>query len=343
MCNKYAATDAAGTENGEPEHPYTNLKGLLYSLSPGQTGCLQSGETFDEHLVELEHHGGSEGAPVTITSTNPSEPAVITNAVRLYAGSNYVTIEHVDFRWFMPKPWATWNAAGNAGGTYNPEDAVQISIIAHYDSLIDDEVDSEGSDICVDVQHNNESTAEHTLLEGDHFVDCGPPVTGEHSVPNEEPGWHQHAIYDYGVDTTVRNDYILGSSRDGVLLYPSSVGAVVENNLFDDNGAGITLSEASSNATIRHNIIVDSTSPKGWYDYGFAPELTSGSGNTFSHNCLYANTGGEIDGYLHEPVSLPGVTIGENLLGTNPDLTSSLTLEPASPCLGDGPDSAQPG
>ena len=103
MCNKYAASDAAGTENGEPEHPYKNLKGLLYSLSPGQTGCLQSGETFDEHVAEMEHHGGAEGAPVTITSTNPSEPAIITNAVRLYAGSNYITIEHVDFRWYMPQ------------------------------------------------------------------------------------------------------------------------------------------------------------------------------------------------------------------------------------------------
>ena len=80
----------------------------------------------------------------------------------------------------------------------------------------------------------------------------------------------------------------------------------MENNLFDENGAGITLTEASSNATIRHNIIVDSTSPKGWYDYGFAPELTSGSGNTFSHNCLYDNTGGEIDSYLTNQCRFPG-------------------------------------
>lgn len=343
MCNKYAASGATGVENGELEHPYKNLNGLLYSLAPGQTGCLQSGETFDEHVAEIEHHGGTESAPVTITSTDPSQPAIITNALRLYAGANYITIEHVDFRWYMPKPWATWNAAGNPEGTPNPEDAVQISIIAHHDSLIDDEINSEGSDICVNVQLNSESTAEHTLLEGDHFIDCGPPVTGEHKLPNEEPGWHQHAIYDYGIATKIRDNYILGSSRNGVVLYPWSYGAVVENNLFDENGAGITLSEASSNATIRHNIIVNSRSPKGWYDYGFAPELTSGTGSVFSHNCLYDNSGGEIDSYDHEPVSLPGVSISENLLGSNPDLTSSLTLEPSSPCLGDGPESAQPG
>jgi virginiamycin B lyase len=358
-CNKFAAEPSKGgsdSNTGEEAHPYATLKKLASSLSAGQTGCVFSGQTIDvkePQTLKNETHG-TEAKPITITSTNSSNPATITSWVALEAGSDWLTFTHLNFKWSMPKPWLCWNAEGNAiecpGEPENAEDHVQISVDAHHDSFTYDEIENEDTDICVNLSKWEGSTAEHTLLEHDRIHNCGAPFTGEKKVVNEEPAWHDHAIYDYGIGTEIFNNYIYHNSRNGILFYGGGNGGVAEHNIIDENGNGIDFGN-TINDTVQWNIITNSSldslgkcAPTGCDD--FAASAGGTSGGIFKHNCTYGNLSGEIEYFTEEPAELEGVTVAENKLKTNPlyknAATHEYTLAQGSSCLGYGPDTAQP-
>jgi hypothetical protein len=350
-CNLFAAPDGSDSYVGSQAAPFRSLSRLVSSLKAGQTGCLQSGQTFDSGgnvtLESYEAHG-EEGKPVTITSTNPGEPATITHSLAFEHGVNYLTFTHVNFNWSVPKPWVCWNAEGDivsgevvsgpgkctAGSSYG-ESAVQIAIGGKDDSLTYDEITNDDTNICI-IGGNR---AEGAVIEHDRIHNCGPTVESAQSgfpIPNEEPGWHSHGVYDLGHGTIIKNDYIYDNSRDGVLLYGGGEGAIVEHNVLDHNGAGIWFGD-DNNDRAALNIITNSTSPRGVDDYGIG-SYKSGSGNVASDNCLDGNLSGEIEG--------GGFTLSNNKTDTNPLYVNTeqhqYTLQADSPCLGYGPDSAQP-
>jgi hypothetical protein len=350
-CNLYASTSGSDSNAGTQSAPFRSLSKLVSSLRAGQTGCLQSGETFDSNgnvALEAGEAHGEEGRPVTITSTDPGEPATITHSLAIEAGVNYLTIEHVDFNWTVPKPWVCWNAEGNivpgkiisgpgkcATGTPYAESAVQIAIGGKGDSLNYDEITNSDTNICI----VGGSHGEGDVLEHDRIHDCGPTVETSQSgfpVVNEETGWHSHGVYDFSRGMSIKNNYIYDNSRDGVLLYGGGEGAVVEHNLIDHNGAGIWFGD-DSNDRAAWNIVTDSTSPRGVADYGIGSDYP-GSGNVAEDNCLGGNLSGE--------VQEGGFAASNNKTGVNPLYLNAqrheYTLSADSPCLGYGPDTAQP-
>jgi hypothetical protein len=355
-CALFASTSGSDTSPGTQAAPFRTLSKLASSLAAGQTGCLQSGQTFDtEGNIKLspgETHG-KEGQPVTITSTNPAEPATITHSLGLEAGANYLTFTHLDFNWSMPKPWGCWDAAGDIlrtsvilspgvciPGSANPEDAVQVGIGGTDDRFTYDDITSNDTNICVNVvQIGTQFHGEDDVLEHDRIHNCGPtvePTSIGFALPNEEWGWHSHGIYDYGHDTVIKNNYLYENSRNGVLLNGGGEGAVVEHNIIDDNGAGVWFG-SDRNSTVAWNIITNSTSPRQVADYGIGG-YEPGSGNVATDNCLYGNLSGEIDA--------EGFTATNNKTDTNPLYVSAsrheYTLQAGSPCVGYGPDTAQP-
>jgi hypothetical protein len=360
-CAKFAAEPSKGGSDGNAgdlAHPYATLGKLLSSLSAGQTGCIFSGQTIDvnqpQSLRNQTH--GTEAAPITITSTNPAEPATVTNSLALEEGSDWINFTHLRFWWAQPPPYTCWNAEGNAtdkacnGEPENPEDRVQIAISSSHTSWLYDDIQNFNTDICMNIVSYAGSVAHETLIEHDQIHNCGLPFTGEKHV-DEEAAWHDHAIYDYGIGTKIFNDYIYGNSRNGILFYGGGDGGVAEHNIIDENGNGITFG-STVDSTARWNIITNNSlddgghcAPRGCDDFGVAVNETSGA--RFEHNCLDNNLSGEIEFALSEPAGLPGLVLGGNLLKTNPmyaDAAShDYTLSANSPCLGYGPDTAQPG
>jgi len=350
-CNLFAASSGSDGNAGSKSAPFRSLSKLAASLKAGQTGCLQSGETFDStgnlYLSPGETHG-EEGRPITITSTNPNEPATITHSLAFEHGVDYVTFTHLDFNWSVPKPWVCWNAEGNiipgeiisgpgkcTAGTPNAESAVQIVLGGKADSLTYDDITNSDTNICI----IEGSGAEGDVLEHDRIHNCGPTVEAAQSgfsILNEEPGWHSHGVYDFGRGTIIKNDYIYDNSRAGVLLYGGGEGAVAEHNVIDHNGAGIWFGN-DNNDRAAWNIITSSTSPREVADYGIG-SYEPGSGNVATENCLDGNLSGEIEG--------GSFTSTNNKTGTNPLYVNAeqhqYTLQAGSPCLGYGPDTAQP-
>lgn len=350
-CSLYASTSGSDTNPGSQTAPFASLVKLMRSLKAGQTGCLQSGQTFDSasnvSLGGSETHGEA-GAPIKVTSTNPAEPAKITHSFALVQGANYVVVSHVKFEWSLPKPWICWNASGDpvqgkvisgpntcAAGSQAPESAVQVVLGGKSDTLDSVEITSNDTNICLLFG----TSAENSVIENSRIHDCGPTVrssTEGFPLPNEEWGWHTHGIYAYSHGAVIRNNYIYSNARDGVLLYGGGEGIKVENNVIDRNGAGVWFGN-DTNDVVSHNIITNSGSPRGVADVGIGAN-GPGSGNVATENCLYGNAGGEVSG--------SGFTATNNKTGANPLYVNGeahdYRLQKGSACTGYGPASAQP-
>jgi hypothetical protein len=119
----------------------------------------------------------------------------------------------------------------------------------------------------------------------------------------------------------------------------------VEHNVIDGNGAGIVFGDLpTDNNEVAYNIITNSTTSINrccnvYGVYSWWNHAAPGTGNTFHNNCLYGNDGGNIE------KSLGGFTATENLIANPRYLevsTRNYALRAGSPCLGFGPDTAQP-
>ncbi|HEY5287000.1 MAG TPA: right-handed parallel beta-helix repeat-containing protein [Solirubrobacteraceae bacterium] len=340
-CTKYAnAATGSDSNTGTKESPYKTLKKLVTSLSAGQVGCLQAGQTFATESdasgngeLTLSTTKGEPGKPVTITSTSSTEPATIAHPVTLENGANNYTFTHLIFKWKDPAPHACWNAEGKvvAGkviheplngtcetGTANSESHVQIAIAGINDDFTYDDINAEHSDICINVVRYPTEPAENTHIENDRIHGCGPPVLktteGGFAHVNEEPGWHDHGIYDdEGVNGVFKNNYIYECSRNGFLFYPAGKGSVAEHNVIDANGNGVTFG-SNTHESVKWNIITNSTSPRKYDSFGIT-SFVAGEGNLAEHNDTFGNEGysGEGPNIEIEPEEVKNVSLVENI------------------------------
>jgi len=330
--------------------PGNDITAAIQQASAGSVVCLNPGTyTNGGASIDIGSSHGVSGAPVTVTSADPSNPAVIDTSMTVFNPANWITFTHLDFHWAMPTPWGCINAQGDGvpgeiitenypvgkcgPGTQNPADWPQIAISAAHTSFTYDDINGENSTICINIVGSN---AQYNVIDHDRIYNCGPPVAGAWNPVNEDQGWHDHAVYDYGQFTTITNNYIYDNSRNGILFYPSGNGEVAEHNVIDGNGNGVTFA-GDTNVTVKWNIITNSRSPLGFMDYG-ADSYYPGSGGVLANNCFGGNESGDI--------SAGGVTQSNNITGVNPLYVDATThdykLQPNSPCLGYGPDTAQP-
>jgi streptogramin lyase len=325
-CDLYASTAGSDSNPGTQLLPLRTTKALIEHLSAGQAGCLASGQVFNETEVDIRRgqSHGAEGAPVTITSTDPEVPATIDGRVVTFPGANWITFAHLRL---------VFNGTGS-GGLPSP------TVGSAHTSWTYDEVTGEGTDmICFNtINDPTYGTAEDTLIEHDRIHDCGVPF-----ISVEDSGYHDHGIYDLGIRTTIRNDYIYGNSSKGVLLRGGK-GAVVEHNVIDGNSSGVLFGDMTPEGdTFAWNIVTGSGPAfcaicgdnYGLWTYGGI-----GPGNSAKHNDFFGNRSGMIAPGVGSLLTL------ESNVEVDPQYTNAFvhdyTLEPTSPLLGFGPDTAQP-
>jgi len=326
-CSLYASAEGSDGNPGTLTSPLRTVKALIQDLEAGQTGCLMSGQTFSGSFTLREGDSmGEAHKPITITSTNPANPATIYGRVVTESGADWLTFTGLKFR---------WNETLGLG-------IPQITVGSDHTSWTHDDVGNFNTTICFNtVITSLYGTAHYTLIDHDRIHDCGGPVGYTSALSN---GYHSHGVYATGYHTTITNNYIYHESGRGVQLRGSHYG-VVEHNIIDDNGAGIVIGDSgASNNEIAYNIITSSTaSINGCCNvlgvYSWWGQESGGSGNSVHNNCLYANEEGNID------TNGGGFSTFENKTA-NPQYVDAAarnyTLQPTSPCLGYGPDTAQP-
>jgi hypothetical protein len=338
-CNLYASTSGNDSNPGTASAPFATAKHLMEKLSAGQTGCLSSGQTFAGFTLYEGNTHGVEGAPITLTSTNPEEPATVDGRVTTEKGSNWLTFTHLNF-------------------IYGQDTLLPgLTIASAHTSWTYDDVSGGDLNICFLTNPVGDSygAGEYTLIENDRVHDCGHAVTkaeleaqASDTYEGRENGWHVHGLYDEGVHTTVRNSYFYDDAGVGILLRSGGF-ATIEHNVIDANGRGVELgNEGTEDDTVAWNIITNTTSPCGREvgsgshcdSYGVMTNGTVGAGSAFRNNDLYGNEGGNV-----EP-GINGVVAREANVEVNPLYTNAAaheyTLQQGSPVAGYGPNTAQP-
>ena len=318
-CALYGSPGGNDASKGTLSAPLKTVPALLARLKAGQTGCLAPG-SYEGFTTRAGESRGAQGAPVTITSTDPQTPATISGRVVTMPGANYLTFTHLNF---------------TDSSTRGPS----MTIGSAHTTWTDDDVTAPHT-ICFETTGPGQwGPAEDTLIERDRVHNCGQPFRcATDAKPCNVPpnnGYFIHGLYDLGIRTTARNSYFYEDSSKGILLRGGS-GAVIEHNIIDANGSGVIFGDLTPQGdVVRWNIITNSSGVCGECDlyFGIWTYGSVGAGNSAVKNDVFANGSGNIGPH-------DGLTLAENV-EVDPRFVNAAkhdyTLELDSPVLGYGP------
>ena len=267
VCSKYASTSGKDAAPGGRDRPYRTVVKLASTLSPGQIGCLLGG-TFIEDVTL--RRGGRSGRRIVLRSA-PGFRATLRGRLWIADSANYVTFEFLNLdgrnRVHLPSPAITGDWV-----TFRNDDVTNHRAGTGPRS---------GRGICFNLGFPGYGVSLHARIERNRIHDCGISDN------------HNHGIYlGLARDTVITDNYIYDNGDRGIQLYPDADGTTIEHNVIDGNGTGIAFggdhSGVSENNIIRWNIISNSVkrwNVESWYSSGTPP----GTGNTVSHNCLFAS------------------------------------------------------
>jgi parallel beta-helix repeat protein len=337
-CAKWAATSGSDLAAGTAAAPYRSLAKLVSALQPGETGCLPAGQTYEAIQGNGIVRGGAGTAalPVTITS-GPGVRATVRGAVLLAPASHDVVLTGLDVR-------GGYTGPGYDKGTLLKVEGDRVAIVAN------DISNPRGICIGAGRAHETDPTvnevAENLRITHNRIHDCGMDPALTWSV--EDSG--SHGIYlENTLRARVADNLVYRNRFRGLQLWPRNDGAVVENNLFDENSTHVNIGSSigpnggfvAQNTTVRGNLFTGRvttfwTSKNPSQLYGYFPAGSPTYGNVVSGNCF-----------------APGdatATGNGYVLGTNTvtqaqfqDRTARDYRLVGTACLGYGPASIQPG
>ena len=309
-CTRYAAASGTDSNPGTADRPFRTAQRLLDSLSPGETGCLQPGATFEGKL--RANHGGAPGRPITLTTGPGPGRATVLGWLYVPDGVNDIIFRNL-----------TLNGR-DSGSRVSP------SVNGDRIQFLNNDITNDYYGICLHLGKAGGGAAEDIVVDGNRIYRCGIlPAAG-----------HDHGIYvNTSRNVRITNNYIYDNADYGIQLYPDAQSTLIANNVIDGNGRGITFSgeggTASSNNVAVDNII--SNSGDTWNIESFWGGPT-GSGNRAEGNCVWNGARGNI-------ARLTGVTTSGNI-EADPRYVDraakNFALQPGSPCAGKGPQVAPP-
>jgi hypothetical protein len=302
VCTLVASPSGSDSAAGTVSAPFQTAQKLVSSLTPGETGCLETG-TYNENVTF--RNAGTAAAPIMLTGY-PGEAATVVGRVYVADGADYTTVSGLDLD------------GVNSSRLPSPTiDANQVTF--SYDDVTNDH-----TAICFAIGSATWGWSTGTLLTHDRIHDCGAlPATN-----------YQHGIYiAAATDTTIEWSLIYGNADRGIQLYPEANRTTIDHNIIDDNGEGIIISGAdgvaSDDTNVYDNIISDATVRHDVESYWPAGNPV-GVGNVVHGNCVWGGAGSAID------TSGGGFTAYDNL-SSNPQYVNAAAhdyeLSPTSPCL----------
>ncbi len=303
-CSLYAAPNGSDGGSGGADQPFATAQKLVDTLRAGETGCLRGG-TYSQSEVAFRH-GGSAGAPLTLSSA-PGETATIRGGiVYVPSGSEHVTLVnlHIDTA-----------GAGQPG----------IQLMSGSTSLVGDDITNGSTKSSCIILGNNDGwgQARDTLIQDDVIHQCGSPGDGN----------QDHAIYfDNSVGAVINHNVIWGAAAYAIHLYESAQDSTITENVIADNGYGVIFagseSHYSNGNVVERNIIAGARHS---YDIESYFPHSVGHGNLAADNCL---AGGR-----PQPITTVklGFSVRSNVVA-DPMFADAAhhdyTLRSGSPCLG---------
>jgi hypothetical protein len=259
-CAAWASPGGSDTNRGSRARPFRTVGRLATTLRPGQTGCLEPGTVFDEHIV-LEV-AGAPREPITITS-GPGPRAVLAAGLELTQGARYVHIDNVVIR-------------GRTGTSSAAATVILRGFVVRLSRS-----DISGGDVldeprtCVLLDHAGAAVVDQNAVH-----DCGR-FNGETYAAGIRAG--------ISVNARIVDNTIFLNPGDAVALAPNAQRTHVMRNLMVYNEAGVYFGGAAAYASrdnrVTSNVIVLSRryAVHGSYREGYP----QGSGNIAFDNCVW--------------------------------------------------------
>lgn len=268
ICDSWASTSAPAGGNGTRTSPFASAQRLVDSLRPGTTGCLLGG-VYEEDITFEQ--GGLPRRPVTLRGA-PGVVAVLRGTFWISRTAADVTVSdlHLDG---SPNPRSP---SPQINGDRSTFDRVQVT--------------NRHTGICFILggAFERAGIAHGTVIKRSWIHDCG-------ALPRTT---HDHGIYVEGsVGAQIFDNVIQNNADWGVHLYPNAHRTLVTHNVLIGNGGGViiagahavsggeyTRDYASSDNTIRKNIVVDSVAGFNVETYWGGP---TGTDNIVTQNCFW--------------------------------------------------------
>jgi hypothetical protein len=272
------------------------------SLAPGQTGCLESG-TYGSQSTEFDlYKNGTATGQITITAA-PGATVQVDGFIDLYGSYTTLsglTIDGSNTLDAQPPPLPSCPLVRS--------EAVQIN--GSHDVFENNDYYQSVAGLrgtAIGVGWNG--PADYTIIRYNRIHDVGAC------------GALDHMIYlAAGTGTQIYDNWMWNDPNGfGVQIYPGANGAHIFDNVIDAVGSGFAVggTSATSNNTIDHNVVTNSTGLSRSGTTGVAIldwwPGTPGTGNTFDNNDCFNNPAG---------VSQAAAVTQSGNITTNPDMVN---------------------
>lgn len=337
LCAKWVATGGSDADAGTEAAPYRTVGKLVTNLQAGQVGCFPANETYfsaneagDGGYAQAHSGGGTEGAPVTLTS-GPGGVASFAGQLLLGVATHDITLTGIHF---TGKRYAT-------GGTFGYKG---VHLILNGDRILVEHNDiSDPTGICMQLGDSNQADpAVGTVVTHNRIHGCGmdPDIAW---VPADSGA---HGIYVQNTEGAEISENLIYRNRTrGVQFYPRNDGVQVHHNLFFGNATQVNVgsegADVSQHSDVYANVMASRV--KDW-----AP--AKNEAQVFGNMPAVGEFDNQISGNCYDPGDV--FTAG-NGLDVQPDNVAGVptfvdatrdvfTLTSGSACQGYGPAEIQP-
>jgi hypothetical protein len=303
-CAAWANPTGDDANAGTRQSPWKTVAKLSQVLGPGQTGCLEPGAVFVEHLVIGGQ--GKPGAPIRIMTPSGAN-ATIADGVEFLQSSHFFVLSRVAVSMTGNEPANALPAVVKIGGFQN--------------QLIRSDISGGGvvdkSRTCVLIDHGNLILVDRNAIHGCGVIKNSPNIVA--------PAIHVAT----GSNAKITNNVIFSTPGDGVVLFPNAKDALVSRNIIDSTANGVFFGgDAKFNAKNNRvlNNIFSFVPGHGVYSGTFVTGGSAGTNNLASSNCFWKI--GRI------PVGGPGVN-GKANRSVDPQFQNrpaTFALKQSSPC-----------
>jgi hypothetical protein len=253
-CDLYASPAGSDTASGSLVAPFATVGQLETSLSPGQTGCLDSGTYGGLKTYTDLTASGTHGSPITLAPAPADTTTPVIAGYTVLDGS-YLTLSGLNIN-----ASNTAYAASNFGSNQNASCASDgpgsngLEVEGANDTIIHDNVyqvnhppvDQSGNAIGVDFNHSPGG--------GDNTVIAFDTI---HNVGNCD--FYDHLIYLAGGNHVhIYNNWMWNDSHGwGIKLDPGPQNANIHGNVIDGAGSGFAFGNSSGTTPTAGNQVFD--------------------------------------------------------------------------------------
>ena len=288
ICGKsatYASPDGDDDGDGSFGDPYRTIERLVKRTAPGGVACLRAG-TYEidgptlpivKPIKLTSYPGLASKLPGVPTASDPVE---VMGRIAINPGAEGSTIRGLTLN----------------GGT---EALTNPAVFASDTTLRGNDITNGGADrICLVIgSYRRRPPPKRVKIQLNRVHGCGDQADAESSQ------FDQGVYVADAVDATISGNWIYDNAARGVQLYPNAQGTLIQGNVIDGNGVGLSFggdrSTASSDNLVRGNVI--SNSDVRWnVEASWAGRDDRGVGerNLVTDNCfLPSNSGEDADYY----------------------------------------------